>query len=88
MKQFSFLSGHGDAEDLRAWLGALKLGEGANIIVVHGDVNGSSLEFKHSLERHGGYADKNIIVPGLEEEHVFPFVLDPKKANKIRKTTQ
>lgn len=25
MKQFNFLSGHGDAEDLRAWLRAMKL---------------------------------------------------------------
>lgn len=53
MKQFNFLSGHGDAEDLRAWLRALKLPKGANIRVVHGDVNGSSLEFAHSLERDG-----------------------------------
>lgn len=53
MKQFNFLSGHGDAEDLRAWLHALKLPKGANIRIVHGDVSGSSLEFKHSLERDG-----------------------------------
>ncbi len=89
MKQFNFLSGHGDAEDLRAWLWILNLQKKSNIIIVHGDVNGSSLEFKHSLERHGGSTDMNIIVPWLEEENFFPFdVLDPKKSQKIRKISR
>lgn len=89
MKQFNFLSGHGDAEDLRAWLWAIKFPKGANIIVVHGDVMGSSLEFKHSLIRHGGYSDKNIIVPGIEEENSFPLdVTESKKWAKIIKNSR
>ncbi len=89
MKQFNFLSWHGDAEDLRAWLWALKLPKDANILVVHWDINGSSLEFQHSLERQGWYTDKKIIVPWLEEENFFPFdPINPKKSQKVRKTTR
>lgn len=73
MKQFNFLSGHGDAEDLRAWLRALKLPKGATIRIVHGDVSGSSLEFAHSLERDGWFHNANIIVPNLWDKHFFPL---------------
>ncbi len=84
MKQFNFLSGHGDAEDLRAWLGALRLPKWANIMVVHGDVQGSSLEFKHGLERHGGYQDTNIIVPQIQEQHFFHFAQVSEKRSQPR----
>lgn len=88
MKQFNFLSGHGDAEDLRAWLRALKLSKGANIRVVHGDVNGSSLEFKHSLERDGWFGHTNVIVPNIWEENFFPLDIPaPKKSAKMRKSS-
>ncbi len=87
MKQFNFLSGHGDAEDLRAWLRALKLPKGANIRVVHGDVNGSSLEFAHSLERDGWFAHTNVIVPNIWEENFFPFDIPAtKKSTRRRKS--
>jgi Cft2 family RNA processing exonuclease len=72
MKQFNFLSGHGDAEDLRSWLAAIKMKKDANILVVHGDVTGSSLEFAHGLERTGKYDDKNILVPRIGEVNNFP----------------
>lgn len=88
MKQFNFLSGHWDVVDLLAWLWVLKLQKGSTVRIVHGDINGSSLAFKHRLEAQDGFADKNIIVPWLEEEHFFPFdEVDPKKSWP-RKTTR
>lgn len=71
MKQFNFLSGHGDAEDLVTWLLALNLRKWSNILIVHGDVNWSSLEFKHRLERHGDFSGVNIIVPNIWESNSF-----------------
>ena len=83
IKQFNFLSWHGDADDLRTWLGAINIREGSNIMVVHGDKNWSSLEFKHSLERTWKYTKRNIIVPWIEEEYFFPFEKEIKaKPNK------
>jgi len=44
-----------------------------NIFVVHGDVNWSSLEFKHALERSGLYGHTNVVVPNIGEEFEFPL---------------
>lgn len=77
MKQFKFLSGHGDAEDLRAWLNAMNLKKNATIHIVHGDINGSSLEFKHSLERSGNFQGRNIIVSEIWKKYTYS--LEPRK---------
>ena len=73
IKQFNWLSGHGDEEDLQTWLWAMKLRKGSNIRIVHGDINGSSLALKHTLERSGKYPGVNTIVPWLNEVNTFPI---------------
>lgn len=78
IKQFNFLSGHGDEEDLQTWLWAMKLRKDATIRIVHGDVSGSSLAFKHTLERKW-YQWKNVIVPNIEEVNYFPLIKNRKK---------
>jgi predicted metal-dependent RNase len=86
MKQFNFLSGHGDAEDLVTWLSALNLRKWSNIMVVHGDVNWSSLEFKHRLERDGGFSGVNVIVPNIWESNSFTIDDSSPKKTVARKS--
>lgn len=81
MMQFNFLSGHGDEEDLMVWLWAMKLRKDATIRIVHGDIKGSSLALKHTLERSGKFKGINIIVPGLNEVNAFP-ISNPRPARK------
>ncbi len=89
MKQFNFLSGHGDAEDLVTWLSALNLRRWSNIMVVHGDVNWSSLEFKHRLERNGGFPGINVIVPNIWENNSFAIENPkPKKTTAKKPATK
>jgi Cft2 family RNA processing exonuclease len=86
IKQFNFLSGHGDEEDLLTWLWAMKFRTGATVWIVHGDIHGSSLAFKHTLERSGTYTGVNILVPGLNEVNTFwgGEVKSPKKESAIK----
>ena len=79
IKQFNFLSGHADEQDLQTWLWALTLRNGATIRIVHGDVSGSSLAFKHTLERSGNYGDNNVIVPWIGDIDYFALPKDSKK---------
>jgi predicted metal-dependent RNase len=87
IKQFNFLSGHGDEEDLQTWLGALELRKWATIRIVHGDIHGSSLALKHTLERSGKFEGINIIVPDLNEVNTFPIgkAESPKKKSATKK---
>ncbi|MBC7503742.1 MBL fold metallo-hydrolase [Candidatus Gracilibacteria bacterium] len=74
IKQFNFLSGHADEEDLITWLLAMKLRKGSTIRIVHGDINGSSLALKHTLERSSKFKGINIIIPELNEVNNFPIL--------------
>jgi metallo-beta-lactamase family protein len=74
MKQFNFLSWHGDAEDLKNWLQAVKMRKDANILIVHWDIKWSSIDFANWLEESGNYTDKNIIVPWIWEINNFPLI--------------
>ncbi len=73
MRQFNFLSGHGDEEDLQTWLWAIKLRKDATVRIIHGDVNGSSLALLNTLERSQRYLWKNVIVPNIGEITQFPL---------------
>ena len=81
MRQFNFLSGHGDEQDLQTWLWAIKFRKDATVRIIHGDVNGSSLALLNTLERSQRYLWKNVIVPNIGEVIQFPL----KKA--LKKTT-
>lgn len=85
MKQFNFLSGHGDAEDIQNWLSALNLRKWSTIRIVHGDVTGSSLEFKHRLQRSGKFPGINIIVPDIGDEHTVEFPQPKKRTPAVKK---
>ncbi len=67
----------------------MKLRKGATIRIVHGDIKGSSLALKHTLERSGKFKGINIIVPGLNEVNAFPISnpipVTKKQAAKLKK---
>lgn len=47
----SFMSGHADESTLLRWLNDWKYKKGAKVYLNHGDINGSSLALKNSIER-------------------------------------
>jgi len=51
VKRFNFLSGHMDQKDLWGWYKKLHIRPGTRIILVHGERDSSTLEFKHFLGR-------------------------------------
>ncbi len=67
MKNFTFLSSHGDEEDILVFLEGIKFRRGSKIVIVHGDIQKSSASLGHTLKRKG-YRQKGIVVPDIGEE--------------------
>lgn len=51
MSQKQGFSGHGDEKDLLEYISKLRLASDSNILIVHGDREGSSLALSHTLKR-------------------------------------
>lgn len=79
VKRFNFISGHMDQKDLWEWYKELRLLPSARVILVHGERDSSTLEFKHFLLRrsqdtmpHKGVTipkSEKILVPDVNEEY-------------------
>ena len=63
MSQKQGFSGHGDEKDLIHYLSELRLASHSNIILVHGDIQSSTLAFAHTLKREG--VAQRVFVPDL-----------------------
>ena len=79
VKRFNFISGHMDQKDLWEWYKKLHLLPTARVVLIHGERDSSTLEFKHFLGRrkldpvpHKGVtipkSDK-ILVPDVNEKY-------------------
>ena len=77
VKRFNFISGHMDQKDLWEWYKQLHLLPTARVVLVHGDRDSSTLEFKHFLRRRSQDAvpHKGVMIPEVGNILV-PDVID------------
>ena len=69
VKRFNFISGHMDQTDLWGWYKKLRLLPTARVVLVHGEIDSSTQEFKNFLRRrsYDAIPHKGVVIPEADK---------------------
>lgn len=84
----SFMSGHGDEATLIRWLNSWKFKKGAPILLNHGDMCGSSVALKNSIERRQTDGRFNPDVYTSVLDYNIEIVIWLKNFNKLKRNLE